>query len=55
LELWEAAGIERVTALPMSLGGGVVIWGERAPHAEDSRAGVGDAVETTAPQAAAEG
>ena len=30
IELWEAAGVERVTALPMSLGGGVVIWGERA-------------------------
>jgi hypothetical protein len=30
IELWEAAGIERVTARPMSLGGGVVIWGERA-------------------------
>jgi demethylmenaquinone methyltransferase/2-methoxy-6-polyprenyl-1,4-benzoquinol methylase len=45
LELWQAAGIERVTALPMSLGGGVVIWGERAPRAGDSRvaeAAVGD-------------
>lgn len=30
LELWGAAGIENVTAQPMSLGGGVVIWGERA-------------------------
>jgi demethylmenaquinone methyltransferase/2-methoxy-6-polyprenyl-1,4-benzoquinol methylase len=30
LEMWRAAGIEDVTALPMSLGGGVVIWGERA-------------------------
>jgi demethylmenaquinone methyltransferase / 2-methoxy-6-polyprenyl-1,4-benzoquinol methylase len=29
LELWRAAGVERVEALPMSLGGGVVIWGER--------------------------
>jgi demethylmenaquinone methyltransferase/2-methoxy-6-polyprenyl-1,4-benzoquinol methylase len=27
VELWEAAGIERVTARRMSLGGGVVIWG----------------------------
>ena len=27
LELWEAAGIERVEARRMSLGGGVVIWG----------------------------
>ncbi|HEX5309465.1 MAG TPA: class I SAM-dependent methyltransferase [Solirubrobacteraceae bacterium] len=30
LELWQAAGIENVTAQPMSLGGGIVIWGERA-------------------------
>lgn len=29
LELWRAAGIGRVSARPMSLGGGVVIWGER--------------------------
>jgi len=27
VELWEAAGIKRVTARRMSLGGGVVIWG----------------------------
>ena len=27
VELWEAAGIERVAVRPMSLGGGVVIWG----------------------------
>jgi demethylmenaquinone methyltransferase/2-methoxy-6-polyprenyl-1,4-benzoquinol methylase len=27
IELWEAAGIERVTARKMSLGGGIVIWG----------------------------
>jgi demethylmenaquinone methyltransferase/2-methoxy-6-polyprenyl-1,4-benzoquinol methylase len=27
LELWEAAGIERVEARRMSLGGGIVIWG----------------------------
>lgn len=27
VELWEAAGIGRVTVKPMSLGGGVVIWG----------------------------
>ena len=33
LELWRAAGIEQVTAQPLSLGGGVVIWGERA-HGE---------------------
>jgi len=39
LELWEAAGIERVTALQMSLGGGVVIWGERTARAQDSLAG----------------
>jgi demethylmenaquinone methyltransferase/2-methoxy-6-polyprenyl-1,4-benzoquinol methylase len=30
LELWRAAGIERVEAKVMSLGGGVVIWGTRA-------------------------
>ena len=30
LELWRAAGIERVDARVMSLGGGVVIWGTRA-------------------------
>ena len=30
LELWRAAGIENVAAQPMSLGGGVVIWGKRA-------------------------
>jgi demethylmenaquinone methyltransferase/2-methoxy-6-polyprenyl-1,4-benzoquinol methylase len=29
LELWQAAGIERVQARTMSLGGGVVIWGTR--------------------------
>jgi demethylmenaquinone methyltransferase/2-methoxy-6-polyprenyl-1,4-benzoquinol methylase len=29
LEMWRAAGIERVTARRMSLGGGVVIWGTR--------------------------
>jgi demethylmenaquinone methyltransferase/2-methoxy-6-polyprenyl-1,4-benzoquinol methylase len=29
LELWRAAGIEPVDARRMSLGGGVVIWGER--------------------------
>jgi demethylmenaquinone methyltransferase/2-methoxy-6-polyprenyl-1,4-benzoquinol methylase len=38
IELWEAAGIERVTALPMSLGGGVVIWGERADGGDAQRA-----------------
>ncbi len=38
IEMWEAAGIERVTALPMSLGGGVVIWGERAAGGEPQRA-----------------
>lgn len=38
IELWEAAGIERVTALPMSLGGGVVIWGERAADGNAQRA-----------------
>jgi demethylmenaquinone methyltransferase/2-methoxy-6-polyprenyl-1,4-benzoquinol methylase len=54
LELWEAAGIERVTALPMSLGGGVVIWGERAP-AGDSRTGAVATGETTAPRATAAG
>jgi demethylmenaquinone methyltransferase / 2-methoxy-6-polyprenyl-1,4-benzoquinol methylase len=27
VELWEAAGIERIAVRPMSLGGGVVIWG----------------------------
>jgi demethylmenaquinone methyltransferase / 2-methoxy-6-polyprenyl-1,4-benzoquinol methylase len=36
LELWRAAGVERVTARPMSLGGGVVVWGERS----DGRAAV---------------
>jgi demethylmenaquinone methyltransferase/2-methoxy-6-polyprenyl-1,4-benzoquinol methylase len=30
LELWRAAGIDRVQARTLSLGGGVVIWGERA-------------------------
>jgi demethylmenaquinone methyltransferase/2-methoxy-6-polyprenyl-1,4-benzoquinol methylase len=30
LELWRAAGIERVQARVMSFGGGVVIWGTRA-------------------------
>jgi demethylmenaquinone methyltransferase/2-methoxy-6-polyprenyl-1,4-benzoquinol methylase len=30
LELWRAAGIERVTARTMSLGGGVVIWGQKS-------------------------
>jgi demethylmenaquinone methyltransferase / 2-methoxy-6-polyprenyl-1,4-benzoquinol methylase len=29
LDLWQAAGIERVQARTMSLGGGVVIWGTR--------------------------
>ncbi len=29
LELWSAAGIERVEARRLSLGGGIVIWGER--------------------------
>jgi demethylmenaquinone methyltransferase/2-methoxy-6-polyprenyl-1,4-benzoquinol methylase len=38
IELWEAASIERVTALPMSLGGGVVIWGERAAGGDAQRA-----------------
>lgn len=38
IELWEVAGIERVTALPMSLGGGVVIWGERATDGNPQRA-----------------
>jgi demethylmenaquinone methyltransferase / 2-methoxy-6-polyprenyl-1,4-benzoquinol methylase len=37
IELWEAAGIERVTALPMSLGGGVVIWGERTTAGGDAQ------------------
>ncbi|HEU0250734.1 MAG TPA: class I SAM-dependent methyltransferase, partial [Solirubrobacteraceae bacterium] len=37
IELWEAAGIERVTALPMSLGGGMVIWGERAAAGGDAQ------------------
>jgi len=31
LELWRAAGITSVEARVMSLGGGVVIWGTRAP------------------------
>jgi demethylmenaquinone methyltransferase / 2-methoxy-6-polyprenyl-1,4-benzoquinol methylase len=30
LELWAAAGIEDVHARPLSLGGGIVIWGRRA-------------------------
>jgi demethylmenaquinone methyltransferase / 2-methoxy-6-polyprenyl-1,4-benzoquinol methylase len=30
LDLWRAAGIERVEARVMSFGGGVVIWGNRA-------------------------
>jgi demethylmenaquinone methyltransferase/2-methoxy-6-polyprenyl-1,4-benzoquinol methylase len=30
LALWSAAGIEDVRARPMSLGGGIVIWGRRA-------------------------
>jgi demethylmenaquinone methyltransferase/2-methoxy-6-polyprenyl-1,4-benzoquinol methylase len=55
LELWEAAGIERVTALPMSLGGGVVIWGERAPRAGDSRTSAVATGETTTPRTAAAG
>jgi demethylmenaquinone methyltransferase / 2-methoxy-6-polyprenyl-1,4-benzoquinol methylase len=38
IELWEAAGVERVTALPMSLGGGVVIWGERAAGGDAQQA-----------------
>jgi demethylmenaquinone methyltransferase/2-methoxy-6-polyprenyl-1,4-benzoquinol methylase len=38
IELWKAAGIERVTALPMSLGGGVVIWGERVAGGDAQRA-----------------
>jgi demethylmenaquinone methyltransferase/2-methoxy-6-polyprenyl-1,4-benzoquinol methylase len=38
IELWEAAGIERVTARPMSLGGGVVIWGERAAGGDAQQA-----------------
>jgi demethylmenaquinone methyltransferase / 2-methoxy-6-polyprenyl-1,4-benzoquinol methylase len=29
LALWRAAGIERIEARPLSLGGGIVIWGER--------------------------
>ncbi len=29
LALWRAAGVERVAARPLSLGGGIVIWGER--------------------------
>jgi demethylmenaquinone methyltransferase/2-methoxy-6-polyprenyl-1,4-benzoquinol methylase len=29
LELWGAAGVENVEARPLSLGGGIVIWGER--------------------------
>jgi demethylmenaquinone methyltransferase/2-methoxy-6-polyprenyl-1,4-benzoquinol methylase len=29
LELWSAAGIERVQAKPLSLGGGLVVWGVR--------------------------
>jgi demethylmenaquinone methyltransferase/2-methoxy-6-polyprenyl-1,4-benzoquinol methylase len=55
LELWEAAGIERVTALPMSLGGGVVIWGERTPRAGDSRTSAVATGETTAPRTPAAG
>lgn len=38
IELWEAAGIERVRALPMSLGGAVVIWGERAADGDSQQA-----------------
>jgi demethylmenaquinone methyltransferase/2-methoxy-6-polyprenyl-1,4-benzoquinol methylase len=29
LALWRAAGVEHVEARPLSLGGGIVIWGER--------------------------
>lgn len=32
LAAWESAGIENVRARRMSLGGGVVIWGQRAPE-----------------------
>jgi demethylmenaquinone methyltransferase/2-methoxy-6-polyprenyl-1,4-benzoquinol methylase len=38
LELWRAAGIEDVTARAMSLGGGVVIRGERAGAGADEAA-----------------
>ena len=30
LELWRAAGIEDVRARPLSLGGGIVVWGRKA-------------------------
>lgn len=35
VELWHTAGIEGVTARNMSLGGGVVMWGERAGGDDD--------------------
>jgi demethylmenaquinone methyltransferase/2-methoxy-6-polyprenyl-1,4-benzoquinol methylase len=41
LALWREAGVEAVQARRMSLGGGVVIWGERAAPRE--RSGGGDA------------
>jgi demethylmenaquinone methyltransferase/2-methoxy-6-polyprenyl-1,4-benzoquinol methylase len=30
LEAWRDAGIEEVRARPLSLGGGIVVWGRRA-------------------------
>ena len=30
LEAWRAAGIDNVRQRPMTLGGGIVIWGRRA-------------------------
>jgi len=40
VELWEEAGIVDVHVRPMSLGGGVVIWGSRGPSGEPSADGV---------------
>ena len=30
LELWRAAGIDDLRARPLSLGGGIVVWGRKA-------------------------
>ena len=40
VELWEGAGIVDVHVRPMSLGGGVVMWGSRGPIGGPSADGV---------------
>jgi demethylmenaquinone methyltransferase / 2-methoxy-6-polyprenyl-1,4-benzoquinol methylase len=53
VELWESAGIEEVHVRPMSLGGGIVMWGTKRPREFEPEGSV--STRTTARRAGAGG